>query len=87
MPSGSVRHWNLFRAIVAKKARLIYEEVRDLLERTGPMPHIIHDVGGLEAQVRLLYEGGLRLKKFRTAQVALELETIEAEPLVEDGIV
>jgi len=45
------------------------------------------DVDGLEAQVRLQHEAALRLKKFRAAQGALELETIEAEPVVEDGIV
>lgn len=87
LPDGSVRHGSLSRAIVANKAKLIYEQVGDWLEGTGPMPQLIHEVEGLEAQVRLQHEAALRLKKFRTAQGALELETIEAEPLVEDGTV
>ncbi|MDP2796364.1 MAG: ribonuclease catalytic domain-containing protein, partial [Methanoregula sp.] len=85
LPDGSVRHGNLYRAIVANKARLIYEEVGDWLEGSGPIPPIVRDVDGLEAQVRLQHEAALRLKKFRTAQGALELETIEAEPVVKDG--
>ncbi len=87
LPDGSVRHGSLSRAIVANKAKLIYEQVGDWLEGAAPMPQFIHDVEGLEAQVRLQHEAALRLKKFRTAQGALELETIEAEPLVENGAV
>jgi exoribonuclease-2 len=87
LPDGSVRHGSLSRAIVANKAKLIYEPVGNWLEGAAPMPQFIHDVEGLEAQVRLQHEAALRLKKFRTAQGALELETIEAEPLVENGAV
>ena len=87
LPDGSVRHGSLSRAIVANKAKLIYEQVGDWLKGTGPMPHLIHNVEGLDAQVRLQHEAAIRLKKFRTAQGALELETIEAEPLVENGAV
>ena len=87
LADGNVRHGSLYRAIVANKAKLIYEEVGDWLEGAGPVPQIIQEVAGLEAQVRLQHEAALRLKKFRTEQGALELETIEAEPVVEDGTV
>jgi exoribonuclease-2 len=87
LSDGSVRHGNLFRAIVSNKAKLIYEEVGSWLEGTAPIPRIVQNYDGLEAQVRLQHEAALRLKKFRAAQGALELETIEAEPLVEDGTV
>jgi exoribonuclease-2 len=85
LPDGSVRHGNLYRALVANKAKLIYEEVGDWLEGAGPMPRLVHEVKGLESQVRLQHEAALRLKKSRTEQGALELETIEAEPVVENG--
>ncbi|MDO9324085.1 MAG: ribonuclease catalytic domain-containing protein, partial [Methanoregula sp.] len=85
LADGSVRHGNLSRAVVANKAKLIYEEVGDWLEGSGPVPDTIRQVNGLEAQVQLQHEAALRLKKFRTAHGALELETIEAEPVVEDG--
>ena len=87
LPDGSVRHGSLYRAIVANKAKLIYEEVGDWLESAGPMPRLIHEIAGLEAQVRLQHEAALRLKKFRIDQGALELETIEPEPLVEGGTI
>ncbi|MFA4824508.1 MAG: RNB domain-containing ribonuclease [Methanoregula sp.] len=87
LPDGSVRHGNLYRAIVANKAKLIYEEVGDWLEGDGPIPPTVRDVEGLEAQVRLQHEAALRLKKFRTEQGALELETIEPEPVVEGNTV
>ncbi|PKL68251.1 MAG: ribonuclease II [Methanomicrobiales archaeon HGW-Methanomicrobiales-1] len=87
LPDGSVRHGSLYRAIVANKAKLIYEEVGDWLEGAGPVPELIRDTRGLEAQVRLQHEAALRLKKFRTEQGALELETIEPEPIVKDGTI
>ncbi len=87
LADGSVRHGDLYRAVVANKAKLIYEEVGDWLEGTGPIPETLRQVDGLEAQVRLQHEAALRLKKFRAEQGALELETIEAEPVVEDGAV
>lgn len=87
LSDGSVRHGSLYRAIVANKAKLIYEEVGDWLEGSGPIPRIVRDVNGLEDQIRLQHEAALRLKKFRTEQGALELETIEAEPVVQDGTV
>jgi VacB/RNase II family 3'-5' exoribonuclease len=87
LADGSVRHGNLYRAIVANKAKLIYEEVGDWLEGSGHIPQTVRDVDGLEAQVRLQHEAALRLKKFRAEQGALELETIEPEPVVRDGTV
>lgn len=87
LANGDVRHGNLYRGLVANKAKLIYEEVGDWLEGSGPIPRLIHDVKGLEAQVKLQHEAALRLKEFRTQQGALELETIEAEPVVEGGMV
>jgi exoribonuclease-2 len=87
LPDGSVRHGNLYRAIVSNKAKLIYEEVGDWLEGAGPVPHRVRNVEGLEAQVRLQHEAALRLKKCRTEQGALELETIEPEPVVAEGTI
>lgn len=87
LPDGSVRHGKLYRAVVSNKAKLIYEEVGDWLEGAGLIPPRVRDVDGLEAQVRLQHEAALRLKKFRAENGALELETIEAEPVVKDGTV
>ncbi|MDN7026057.1 RNB domain-containing ribonuclease [Methanoculleus sp. FWC-SCC1] len=84
-PDGSVRHGGIYRAVVANKAKLVYEEVGDWLEGTGPAPEAVRDIPGLAEQILLQHTAALRLKVRRTGQGALALETIEAEPLVEDG--
>ena len=87
LPDGSVRHGPLYRAVVANRAKLVYEEVGDWMEGAGPIPRMVHDVAGLEAQLWLQHETALRLRKFRAAQGALELETIEPRTVLEEGIV
>jgi exoribonuclease-2 len=87
LPGGEVRAGEIYRAVVSNKAKLIYEEVGDWLEGVGPIPGKIRDTPGLEEQVRLQNEAAQRLKKFRMEQGALDLETIEAEAIVENGSV
>jgi len=84
-PNGSTRHGNIYRAIVVNKAKLIYEEVGDWLEGIGPIPVTVREVPGLAEQLLLQHEAALRLKKRRVEQGALVLETIEAQPVMEEG--
>jgi exoribonuclease-2 len=84
---GSVRHGDVYRALVANKAKLVYEEAGDWLEGTGPIPPTVRDVAGMEDQIRLQNEAALRLKKYRHEQGALDLETIEARAVVVEGAV
>ena len=60
LPDGSVRHGPLYRAVVANRAKLVYEEVGDWMEGAGPIPRMVHDVAGLEAQLWLQHETALR---------------------------
>lgn len=85
LPDGSTRHGNIYRAIVANKAKLIYEEVGEWLEGTRDIPPSVHDVPGLEAQIRLQHEAAQRMRRSRMKHGALDLRTIEAEPVMEKG--
>lgn len=87
LEDGNVRHGDIYRATVANKAKLIYEQVGDWLDGRTPIPESVQKVPGLEQQIRLQAEATIRLKKYRMAQGALDLETIEAQPVLENGIV
>ncbi|GAB7015207.1 RNB domain-containing ribonuclease [Methanogenium cariaci] len=87
LPDGSIRHGSLSRAIVANKAKLIYEEVGEWLEETRDIPASVSEVPGLEAQLRLQHRTAQRLRRYRMKHGALDLRTIEAEPVVEYGLV
>ena len=87
LPSGDVRHGDLFRALVANKAKLVYEEVGGWLEGTRAIPPSVECVPGLREQILLQNEASQRLRTFRIDQGALVLNTIEAQPVVEGGAV
>jgi len=82
---GEVRPGDVFRARVNNKAKLIYEEIGAWLENTGPLPEPAAQVPGLVEQLRLQDEAANRLHQYRLGRGALELETIEASPVVVDG--
>jgi len=88
LSDGSFRPGEIYRALVSNKAKLVYEEIGDWLEGTSPIPSAVREIPGLEEQLRLQTEAMRRLKKNRREQGALELNTIEAQAVVEDdGIV
>ncbi|PWR69542.1 RNB domain-containing ribonuclease [Methanospirillum stamsii] len=83
-PDGSVKHGEIYRAIVRNKAKLVYEEIGDWLESKIPVPQFIKETPGLEGQIRLQNEAAVRLRAFRRKKGALDLETLEAQ-VVSDG--
>jgi exoribonuclease-2 len=85
LTDGSFRPGNVYRSIVSNKAKLIYEEVGEWLEGTGPMPATVRDVQGLESQIRLQNEASKRLRKKRMERGALDLETLEPQTVMEGG--
>jgi len=87
LADGDVREGAIYRALVSNKAKLIYEEVGEWLDGERTIPERVSAVPGLEEQIRLQALVMSRLKKYRMKQGALELETIEAEPIAENGIV
>ena len=87
LPDGSVRPNEVFRALVRNKAKLVYEDLGEWLDGTGSMPLLVRDIPGLEEQIRLQAEAARLLKKKRMDRGALDLETLEAQPVVEGDIV
>lgn len=87
LPDGSTRPGRVYRAVVCNRAKLVYEEVGDWLEGVGDPPAIFRDLPGLEEQVLLQHEAACRLKRYRAEEGALDLETIEAGPVMEGGAV
>ncbi len=85
LPDGSTRPGDICRAVVRNRAKLVYEEVGDWREGTGPVPGAIRETPGLTEQVLLQDEAAVRMKRHRTERGALALETIEAEPVMADG--
>jgi ribonuclease R len=84
---GTIRYGTVYRALVANKAKLVYEQVGAWLEGTGPMPETVEKVPGLEPQLRLQNEAAVRLRRSRSGEGALALETIEAQAVYEAGAV
>lgn len=87
LPDGSFQPGEVYRALVCNKAKLVYEEVGGWLEGTGPIPKKLQEVPGLEEQLHLQNEASQILRKNRREQGALELDTIEAEAVVEGDTV
>lgn len=83
LPDGSTVPGKIYRAIVRNHAKLVYEEVGDWLEGTGPIPQTVRETPGIERQILLQHEAAMRMRRRRTEKGALALETIEAEPVVE----
>ena len=90
LKDGSVRFGNVFRGVVQNKAKLVYESAGEWLESLrlsgqGPLPEKIEKIIGLKEQIILQDEAAQRLHDFRMEKGALELETIEASPLIQEG--
>ncbi|MEI6438255.1 MAG: RNB domain-containing ribonuclease [Candidatus Omnitrophota bacterium] len=87
LKDGLLRQGDIYPARVINKAKLVYERVGAWLEGKGPAPDEFGTIPGLEEQVRLQDEAAERLKVFRMEQGALELESLEARAVKENGMV
>ena len=82
---GSLAASDVYPAWVHNHCKLAYDALAAWLEGTGPMPPPLAAVPGMDAQIRLQDQAASRLRKLRHEQGALELETIEARPVLVDG--
>jgi len=87
LPDGSTRSGTIYPARVRNHAKLVYEEIGAWLEGRAPLPDAVAGVQGLEAQLRLQHETIGRMREHRRAIGALDLQTIEAEPVLEGEVV
>lgn len=78
---GSIKESEIYRAWVRNHQRLVYRVVGAWLEGNGEMPG-----GRIGEQLRLHDEVTERLRKHRHERGALRLETIEARPVFQNGV-
>ena len=81
---GDATTREVYRALVHNRAQLVYEEVAAWLDG-GPPPARIAGDRALADQLRLQDVAAARLRERRQQRGALELETIEARPVVTGG--
>ncbi|MGB8510386.1 MAG: ribonuclease catalytic domain-containing protein, partial [Pyrinomonadaceae bacterium] len=82
---GVVSSTDVYRAVVRNRAKLVYESAGAWLEGRASAPAAFARVEGLEEQIKLQDETKERLRALRRKNGALELESVEAVPIVTDG--
>ncbi len=83
-PDGAITAGTIYRGLIRNKAKLIYEDIGDWLERKTGVPSSVVRVPGLKEQLELQDEAAGRLNAFRIEQGALEFDTIEAKPVIRE---
>ena len=84
-PDGTIRSRDVYRALTHNAAQLDYPGVGAWLEGKGPMPAKVAASAPLQEQLKLQDDAAQSLRKQRHLAGALELETIEATPVAQDG--
>ncbi|MDX6574050.1 MAG: exoribonuclease [Blastocatellia bacterium] len=82
---GAVKSSNIFPALLHNYAKLSYEAVGAWLDDKGPIPPEVASVPGMEAQIRLQFEAAQHLRQLRREHGALELDTIQASPVMDNA--
>jgi len=79
---GAVAQTEIYAALLHNQAKLSYEEVGAWLDGHTEMPTAVAQVPNLDAQIRLQFEAAQHLHDLRKKHGALELETLQATPVV-----
>jgi exoribonuclease-2 len=82
---GSIAHGSLYRALVHNKAKLAYDRVAAWLDGEDDEPDKMRHVDGLAEAIKLQDRVADRMRDLRHENGALDLETIEARPVIRDG--
>jgi len=82
---GTVGESNIYRASVLNRAKLTYDAVAAWLDGAGPPPEHLHRVAGLEEQLRLHDALAGQLRQWRNGRGALNVQTVQARPVFENG--
>ncbi|MGA2265349.1 MAG: RNB domain-containing ribonuclease [Phycisphaerae bacterium] len=80
-PAGTLQGSDIYAATVRNRAKLAYNGVAAWLEGRGPVPALIAGVRGLDENLRTQDRVAQQVKAFRYEHGALDLETIEAQPV------
>jgi VacB/RNase II family 3'-5' exoribonuclease len=84
--AGTLEASSVYRARVVNQAKLAYPSVARWLEGSGPAPPALAAAPALQAPLRLQDAAAQALRRLRQAHGALELETIETQATIEDGV-
>jgi VacB/RNase II family 3'-5' exoribonuclease len=79
---GVMQGSDIYRARVRNQAKLAYNSVAAWLEGKGPMPEAVAAVPGLFDNLRLQDRVAQQLKALRHEHGALDLQTLEARPVI-----
>ncbi|MGO9426620.1 MAG: RNB domain-containing ribonuclease [Steroidobacteraceae bacterium] len=85
-PDGALGASDIYRAQVRNQAKLAYHEVGAWLAGEGRAPARVAAVAGLDQQLRIQDRAAQALRAVRHAYGALTLETIEALPVFDGGV-
>ena len=83
--SGEIVRQDVYRALLRNRAQLTYEAVGEWLDAKQFHAPVPGGSAGLADQLLLQNEAADRLQALRTKRGALEFETIEARPIIENG--
>jgi VacB/RNase II family 3'-5' exoribonuclease len=84
---GALNGSDVYRALVRNRAKLAYNSVAAWMEGQEPAPGPVAAVKGLDANLRTQDSVARMLRSLRQAHGALNLETVEANPVFEGGVV
>jgi VacB/RNase II family 3'-5' exoribonuclease len=84
--AGAIVGSDLYRARVVNRAKLAYNAVGAWLAGNGPPPPGVAAVAGMDQQLRTQDKVAQSLREVRRARGALDLETIEAQPVFSAGM-
>ena len=79
---GRIESYDVYRAVVRNKAQLMYSAVGRWLEGAGNGSSKLGSASELQAQIKLQSEAAERLKQQRHLHGALNIESIELQPIM-----
>jgi len=83
--AGEVVGQSVYRALLRNHAQRTYEEAGDWLEARAAHPPVPGRLSGLDQQLLLQQEAAVQLQALRTERGALDFDTVEARPVIENG--
>lgn len=82
---GTVKSAEIYRAMVTNKAQLAYPGVGNWMDNGAAIPTRVSSTANLEPQLQLQARIAGALRKTRLNNGALEIETVEARAVADDG--
>src|SRR5438552_8341348 len=82
---GTVKSADIYRARVTNKAQLTYSRVGNWIDSGAAIPDKVARTATLESQLRLQTKIATALRKTRLDNGALEIETVEARTVADNG--